>query len=148
MPQKLSIIQKCREITDLWIRRLPLPNINPSIISFLAIPFSLAFIILWDDNQTAAFIFLALTLITDWLDGILAKKHHRESEKGWVIDTVTDRLSEGIIFLKFFNPWFYVFLANIVLSLISYKSKKAILIPLRQVFFLYIIMKYTLHFFN
>ncbi|MFH0952145.1 MAG: CDP-alcohol phosphatidyltransferase family protein [Patescibacteria group bacterium] len=148
MSEKLNVINKIRELSDWWLYRLPWPNINPSIITFLAIPFSIAFILLWDDHRTLSFIFLILTLTADWLDGVIAKKHKRDSRKGWYIDVITDRISEGIIFLKFFHPWFYFFLLNVILTAISAKIKKNFLIVgLRQLLFLYLISLYTFLYF-
>lgn len=148
MPPKIGFVQKAREVCDLWLLRLPMPNVNPSVISYLALPFSLAFILLWDKNELISLIFLIIVLIFDWLDGLVAKKYRRASEKGWLIDVATDRFSEGIIFAYFFHPWFYFFLANIILTLISYKVKRHIFIlPLRHFFFLYLIAYYTFYYF-
>ena len=148
MPPKLGIIRKSREVTDFWILRLPLPNINPDIISYLALPFSLAFVCCWDRYRLISFILFVLTLIIDWLDGLVAKKHNQVSEKGWVIDVVTDRLSEGIIFLRFFQPWFYFYVLNIFLTYLSYKFRKfSLILPLRQFFFLYLVIYYSAYYF-
>ena len=87
-------------------------------------------------------------LLSDWLDGIIARHHHRASEKGWFIDVITDRISEGIIFSIFFWPWFYLFILNILLNFISYFIKKNLTMPLRFAFFIYIIILYTYNYFQ
>ncbi len=148
MPQKIGIVKKFRDVSDLWVLRLPMPNINPSIITLLAIPFSIAFIFLWEDQKAWAIILLFCCLLSDWLDGIIARHHHRASEKGWFIDVITDRISEGIIFSIFFWPWFYLFILNILLNFISYFIKKNLTMPLRFAFFIYIIILYTYNYFQ
>jgi len=148
MLQKLSLVKKIREVTDLWFFRIPFPNINPSIITLLAIPFSIAFIFLWEDHKVAAIVVFFLILLSDWLDGIIARQHKRASKKGWFIDTITDRVSEGIIFLVFFWPWFYLFLLNIILNIFSYFVKRNLILPIRSVFFLYIIILYSYYYFS
>ncbi|MFH1367400.1 MAG: CDP-alcohol phosphatidyltransferase family protein [Patescibacteria group bacterium] len=148
MPPKFELINKSRKVIDLWILRLPLPNINPSLISFLALPFSLAFILLWDKNKLISLILLMIILILDWLDGLVAKKYGRSSERGWLTDVSTDRFSEGIIFLIFITPWFYLFLLNIFLTYFSYKLKKfSLILPLRQLFFIYLVAYHTFYYF-
>jgi phosphatidylglycerophosphate synthase len=148
MPPKIGLIHKAREVCDLWLLRLPIPNINPSLISYLALPVSLAFILLWDKNELLALIMLVIVLILDWLDGLVAKKYKRASEKGWLIDVTTDRLSEGIIFIVFIYPWFYLFLFNIFLTYFSYKLKKfSLILPLRQLFFIYLVVYYSFYYF-
>jgi len=148
MPPKIGFIAKSREVIDFWLLRLPWPNIEPNLISYLALPASLAFILVWPVNKLAALIILMVVLILDWLDGLVAKKFGKASEKGWVIDVVTDRLSEGIIFAYFFHPWFYFFLLNILLTLFSYKFKKfSLILPLRHLFFLYLILFFSFYYF-
>jgi len=148
MAEKLKIIGKSREIIDFWILKLPWPNINPSCITILAIPLSIAFIFSWADNKILAIVILFLVIIFDWLDGVVARKYSRASYKGWLIDTITDRFSEGIIFIFFGGIWFYLFLVNILLNVISGFLKKNLILPLRVAFYLYLIFIYTFSYFS
>ena len=148
MPSKIALVAKARELSDYWLMRLPWPNINPSLITGIAVPLSLVFVFLWDKYPFWAFLALSVSLVTDWLDGIIAKKYHRASEKGWLADVITDRICEGIIFAKFFTPWFYFFLFNILMTFLSYKLKKQMLIlSLRHLFFLYLIAYHSFLYF-
>ena len=148
MPPKIGIIHKSREVIDLWLLRLPWPKVNPNLISYLALPFSLIFILLWDKYELLSFFVLVVVLLLDWIDGLVAKKYHSTSEAGWVVDVTTDRLSEGIIFIHFFHPWFYLFLVNILLTAASYKFKKfSLILPLRHLLFLYLIAYYSFYYF-
>lgn len=148
MPPKLGFIEKSRAVIDFWMLRFPWPKISPNLISYLALPFSLVFIFLWRPFPLLALIILMIVLFLDWLDGLVAKKYHLASEKGWLVDVATDRFSEGIIFAYFFHPWFYFFVANVILTFISYKVKRHIFIlPLRQAFFLYLIVYYSFYYY-
>ncbi|MFA5070666.1 MAG: CDP-alcohol phosphatidyltransferase family protein [Patescibacteria group bacterium] len=148
MPPKIGIIQKARDVIDLWLLRLPWPKVNPNYISYLALPFSLIFILLWDRYKLLSFFVLVFVLILDWMDGLVAKKYQTASEEGWLVDVTTDRLSEGVIFIHFFHPWFYLFLVNLFLTAASFKFKKfSFILPLRHLLFLYLIAYYSFYYF-
>ncbi|MDZ7798549.1 MAG: CDP-alcohol phosphatidyltransferase family protein [Patescibacteria group bacterium] len=148
MAEKLKMVRKLREIIDFWILKLPWPNINPSYITILAIPLSIAFIFSWADHKILAIVILFFVIIFDWLDGVVARKYNRASYKGWLIDTITDRFSEGIIFIFFGGAWFYLFLVNVILNIVSGFFKKNLILPLRLIFYLYLIFVYTYSYFS
>jgi len=54
-----------------------------------------------------------------------------------MVDVVSDRLSEGIIFVPFFVPWFFLFSLNNILAIFSFTRKKHIILPLRHIFIIY-----------
>ena len=141
IPKKISLVRIMRDWLDSRLIKLPWPKVNPSYISFVSLVFSIFFVFIWlyGDKWLAAFIlFLGLTL--DWIDGLVARKYHEASSKGWMIDVLTDRLSEGIIFsyAASFYPWFSLFLINCLLSFLSFKIKRHLIMPLRQLFLVYI----------
>lgn len=137
---KLGIVKKLRAITDYYVLRLPLPRINPNILSGLSIISSLGFILslsLSESSLKLPFAFLIITLLLDWLDGLIAKKHCLASEKGYIVDVASDRLSEAILFIPFFFPWFYLFTINMILTMFSFVRNRHIILPLRLIFAVY-----------
>lgn len=133
---KLKIVEKIREKTDYIFLKLPLPKINPNIISGFSILTSLVFILVLS-YPWLAFIFIIITIMLDWFDGLIAKKHHTVSEQGYMVDLTADRLSEGIMFIPFFMPCFFLFALNNVLTLIGFTKKTHIILPLRHLFLVY-----------
>jgi hypothetical protein len=50
---------------------------------------------------------------------------------------MADRLSEAIVCIPFFVPWFYLFVLNAGLTVLSAVKKKHIVLPVRQVLMLW-----------
>lgn len=90
--------------------------------------------------MSITFAFLILTLLLDWLDGLIAKKHNLVSEKGYIVDVAADRLSEAIIFIPFFYPWFYFFTLNMLLTIAGFIKNRHIILPLRAIFAAYLLL--------
>lgn len=148
-PQRFNFVTKFRQIVDKYPLKLPLLKIDPNFISFLSCIFSLFFLVIWQTDLPQkipiSFTCLIFGAMLDWLDGLIARKHGLASEKGWIIDTVCDRLSEFFIILPFsFFPWFYLLFWNILLSWISWFTKKQITFPLRFIFLIYFLIKFIL----
>lgn len=148
-PQRFHFVAKYREYIDRYPLRLPLLKINPNLISFISVIFSLLFLIIWQSNLPQkipiSFTCLIFGAMLDWLDGLTARKYHLASEKGWIVDTTCDRLSEFFILLSFsFFPWFYLLLWNVLFSWISWFVKKQITFPLRLIFLVYFLIKFVL----
>ncbi len=141
---KLGFVKKVRGLTDRLFLGLPLPKTNPNRISGLSIVTSVLFILSMS-QPVLALTFLLLTLFLDWFDGLIAKKHGLCCEKGYMVDVTSDRLSEGIIFSVFFFPWFPLFALNTVLTLLSFERKKHIIIPLRHIFFIYLLAVFLIY---
>jgi len=116
---------------------LPLPNINPSIFTFLSLVASVGFAFIWSRQPGWAAVLLAVSLLLDWLDGAIAEHFHRASAKGWWIDAIEDRLSEIIILGPFAIIWTYLFALNASLTFVSYKIRVNVTMPLRFTFFFY-----------
>jgi phosphatidylglycerophosphate synthase len=148
-PQRPHILAKFRQYTDYWPSKLPLPKVDPNFISFLSCIFSLFFLIIWQTDFPQkipiSFTCLIFSLMLDWLDGLIARKHKIASEKGWLMDTASDRLSEIFILLSFpFFPWLYLVFWNILLSFISYLTKKQFTMHLRLFFLIYFVFEFLL----
>ena len=85
--------------------------------------------------------FLLVHLFLDGLDGAVARRYHRrtsgrERAHGQLVDVLSDRASEGILFVipPFFWPWFPLFLVNILLGFLTLKYQRALIFPLRHLF--------------
>lgn len=133
--KKFRIIKQIRAVTDYYLLKLPLPKINPNIVSGMTIMTSLGFVFsLSESSPKLPFAFLMLTLLFDSLDGLITRKHNIASEKGYIVDLTSDRISEAILVIPFFFPWFYFFVINMILTLFSFVSNKHIILPLRAIF--------------
>lgn len=99
------------------------------------------FVLFLNYSYLLSAVLLVITILLDWFDGLIAKKFGRESEGGYFVDLVSDRLSEGIIFSVMFFPWFFLFTLNCILSMSAVVKKKHVIIPLRHIFLVfYVIM--------
>lgn len=136
-PDKMTWVQRFRDYVDAPLLQLPLPRINPNIITALSVVLSIVFTFLLT-KPLLALVTLLLVLLLDLLDGLIAHKYHLESEEGYMIDATADRLSEGIMFIPYFIPWFFLFVVNCFLTLWSFKTKRHIVLPLRIAFLVYL----------
>jgi len=140
---KLGIVDKTRKGTDKGLLALPLPKINPNIVSGMSIFTSIAFLLSFQFSKPLAFVFIVLTLLLDWLDGLIARKHNLSSEEGYMVDVTADRISEGIMFILF-PIWFILFAINNMLTMISFTKNRHIILPLRHIFLVYFIIIFLL----
>lgn len=136
--RKLGLVNKLRDNLDRIGLALPLPNVHPNVISGISIITSFAFLASFGFSVILSLLFLILTLLLDWFDGLVAKKFFRTSEEGYLADITSDRLSEGIMFVIFF-PWFCLFVLNCALSLMSVARRKHVILPLRHLFVIYLL---------
>jgi phosphatidylglycerophosphate synthase len=133
-------VNSLRRGTDRIGLALPLPNVNPNVVSGLSIVTSMLFVVSFPFFSFAAVVFLFMTILLDWFDGLIAKKFRRMSEEGYIVDVTSDRLSEGIIFSAVFFPWFFLFVLNCLLTIRSVAKKRHIVLPLRHLFLIYLIL--------
>jgi hypothetical protein len=137
---KMGFVRKFRSVTDGLFLKLPLPDVKPSSISGLSVMASVAFALVFRHSPAWAAALLAIIILLDWLDGLVAKKHGRCSEEGYMADVAADRISEGIIFVQAFNPWFILFAINCLLSYASFAKSRHVILPLRHLFFIYLVL--------
>lgn len=142
-PVRLRFVKKTKEFLDSIFLKLPLPKVNPNAVSGLSIVTSIFFVLALD-YPFLAFAIMLITFLLDGLDGLVARKYKLASEKGYMVDVFSDRLSEGIIFTPFFVPWFYLFTLNAILTVLGYARGKHRLIPLRPFFMLYFFFFYVI----
>jgi phosphatidylglycerophosphate synthase len=131
---KSEYVKKLRAITDSIPLQLPLPRVNPSLVSALSIVTSLAFILVLKYSPVVAWSLVVITLLLDWLDGLIAKKYELCSREGYLVDLIADRISEAILFIPYLVPWFCLFILNSILTLFGIAKRKQIILPLRAAF--------------
>lgn len=133
-PQKTRFAKALRKPFDEFAIKLPLPKINPNIISILSIITSLiAAGFLVNDYFGYFVLFVFITLILDWMDGLVARKHKVPHKHGFVYDVVSDRISELILFSVIY-PWVLILVfINCFLTLNSFRTGKYWAMPLRQI---------------
>ena len=131
---KSEYVKKLRAIIDSVGLQLPLLRINPSLVSALSIVTSLAFILVLKHSPVVAWSLVVITLLLDWLDGLIAKKYELCSREGYLVDLIADRISEAILFIPYLMPWFCLFILNSILTLFGIAKRKQIILPLRAAF--------------
>jgi len=131
---KSEYVKKLRAITDSIPLQLPLPRVNPSLVSALSIVTSLAFILVLKHSPVVAWSLVVITLLLDWLDGLIAKKYELCSREGYLVDLIADRISEAILFIPYLMPWFCLFILNSILTLFGIAKRKQFILPLRAAF--------------
>lgn len=136
--------QEQRERLRAFFLSFPLPNVNPDVLSMSSVGMAILFVYaLSRHDLLVAWIFLVVHLTLDGLDGAVAERFHVRKTKaqhrhGQIVDLTADRISEGIIFAwpPLFLFWFPLFLVNTVLACVQYRSQRALVLPLRQIFFI------------
>jgi hypothetical protein len=137
---KAAVVRALRERADRLLLRLPLPRMNPSYLSGASLVATLLFLAVLRHSSVAALVLLVIIVLLDWLDGITAQKHELCSEQGYMIDLAADRISEGLLFIPFFVPWFYLFVLNTLLTVVSFVRQKHTILSLRQAFLIYFVV--------
>lgn len=95
-------------------------HLKPNFYTLLSIPFALiTFYFLVNERIIIAVLFFLITSFLDWIDGALARYENLATKFGAYLDTVVDRIVEGILLLgilflplpKILMPsYFWVFL--------------------------------------
>lgn len=145
IPSRVKINQRFRSFIDPIIGSLPLPRFNVDYITASSLLMSIIFVFLFDRYFSLAIVILFLMLFLDGLDGVLSRKFYPKqsnSIEGWLKDHVADRLAHGIIAIKFFTPFFYLFIIDLILIFFSIKIKKQYVIPYHFVFLIYFLFLY------
>lgn len=133
-------MQRFRTYIDSFVIEAPLPNINPDIISVLSV-FMMVVAFLYPDNIWWVFVFVAMSLLMDWLDGVVARKFKRTSRRGYWVDVICDRLSE--LMLAIFSPllWVPLFSINVIMTFVNMKTKVHLILPLRAAFLVFLLFR-------
>lgn len=143
IPTRSKLAGIYRKILSTWEKGLVLPIRNPSFYQVVAIFLSILLMFLGYKPVVVVLVFLIL--LSDWFDGAVARSQGVASLKGWMIDVVVDRISEGFMFIPLLDTFvgklfFFSYLVNIGFSFYSVKTGKHILLPLRFVYLVYLIV--------
>lgn len=95
------------EVSD---RVLTIPNLL-SVLRLVLIPV-FVWVALGPEEDQWAFVILAVSAVTDWLDGVVARRYHLVSRVGQLLDPVADRLFVAstiiVLALRDIVPWWLV----------------------------------------
>ena len=142
-PSRFRISLIFKQIIDKILNRFPFfKRFNKNNISGLSLVCSLVFYLLISRRMmiwSSAVLFLVLFL--DVLDGSVARvKGQASSEEGWIVDVSVDRISEALISLALSRVYILLVISNIGLVFYSYKNKKHVILPLRQLLLLILLV--------
>lgn len=142
IPKRIEIAKLYRKFLKPLERFLIFPVKDPNFYQVLSLSISVLFLFI--ENLYTRAVLVALVMFLDWLDGAVARRYKLANRKGWLTDVVVDRVSEGFIFasILFSIPgkiFFTLYLINITLSMCSIKSEKHLILPLRFLYFIYLI---------
>ena len=140
-PIKYDWMIKFRRWLDGFVMEgVPLPNINPDIISAMSV-FTAAVAFMYRGNLAWIFIFLLVSLLLDWIDGVVARKYNRVSRHGYWVDMICDRLVE--LMIAIYSPmfWLPMFSINFILTFVNLKTKVHLMLPIRAAFLLFLLFK-------
>lgn len=134
IPRRPPVASLYRALLTALENRMVLPRINPSYYHLLAILLSVLFLYARTPWQKIAL--LGVVLTADWLDGATAKRYGEMHKAGYVIDTVTDRVSEAFIFSAetgtlLGQAFFLLWMINTALTFYSVYSNRHAALPLR-----------------
>jgi phosphatidylglycerophosphate synthase len=144
IPKRRSIALPYRSVLAFLESRAFLPDINLSIYHLAGFALSVAF--LYATSPRVKILIILLILIADWLDGATARRFNKGSRSGYVLDVVTDRVSEGLIFsgeagTSIGKILYLLWIANLILAFYSFRSNKHTSLPLRFIFVLVLVFQ-------
>jgi len=142
VPNRRSLAFLYRTLLTFGEKHVFLPDINPSYYHTFGITLSLLYLFVHSPWPKVGII--VLVLLADWFDGATIRRHSQESRAGYIIDVVTDRVSEAFIFsaeadTPFGQVFFLLWLINLALSFYSVHSNKHTSLPLRFAYILILI---------
>ncbi len=134
VPGRRSVAVPYRSVLAVLEKRLVLPDISPSFYHLAGLVLSVAF--LYTAGRGIKILIILLILIADWLDGATARRFNKCSRSGYILDVVTDRVSEGLIFsteagAAIGKLFYLLWLANLVLAFYVLRINKHTSLPLR-----------------
>ena len=144
IPGRRSVALPYRSLLTILEKRLILPDINPSYYHALGIALSVLYLYTWTPWQRV--VLIVAIILADWLDGATARRYKRGSRAGYIVDVVTDRVSEGFIFAAVAETavgriFFLLWLVNLALAFYSVSSNKHTSLPLRFVYLVALIAR-------
>lgn len=144
IPSRRSVASPYRSLLAILEKRLFVPDINPSYYHTLGLALSVLY--LYTRTPWLKVAIVVLVLWADWLDGATARRYNRGSRAGYIIDVVTDRVSEAFIFSAESDTtigqiFFLLWLLNLIFAFYSVHSNKHSSLPLRFVYLVILIIR-------
>lgn len=132
-------VEGVRRFVDDQVRRFDIPKLDPNKVSGGSLVLSLFVPLGFLFYDFLGIFILFLVLCFDYLDGFIAREYGLDSEEGYMVDVVVDRVSEGVIFMVSVFPWFILFSVNNLLALRSFRKDEHFILPLRHVYLVYML---------
>lgn len=134
IPHRRAVALPYRSVLTYLENHIYLPDINPSYYHVFALCVSV--LVLYLHTTWLKVLVLALILVADWADGATARRYNKCRRAGYMIDVITDRASEGLIFAAgagtTLGQVFYVlWLINLGLAYYSIRTNRHTSLPLR-----------------
>ena len=134
VPGRRVLALPYRALLTFLEKRIFLPDINPSYYHALGLALSVFY--LYTRTAWLSIVVIVLILWADWIDGATARRYNRGSRAGYMVDVVTDRVSEAFIFAAAAETvvgqiFFVLWLVNLALAFYSVASNKHTSLPLR-----------------
>ena len=143
-PSRFRVSLIFKQIIDKILNRFPFfKRFNKNNISGLSLVCSLVFYLLISKRMMMIWCIavLILVLFLDVLDGSVARvKGQASSEEGWIVDVSVDRMSEALMSLALSRVYILLVISNIGLVFYSYKNKRHVILPLRQLLLLFLLV--------
>lgn len=96
-----GIVKGWLTLSFIFVRPLALARISPHFLTIAGLLFG---VLTWrQDSDIWALVFLALSLLSDGLDGSLAIMRNRQSQRGAALDSIVDRITEVFWALTFYR---------------------------------------------
>jgi phosphatidylglycerophosphate synthase len=143
IPQRSKLAKIYRYFLDKYEPKLVFPVKDPNFYQVLSVLLSAIF--LFKPQPIVGITLLIIILLSDWMDGAVARRYKLTSREGWMIDVTVDRISEFLIFVAYLgtlvgNIFFAMYLFNIMTSYYSVKSGKHFLLATRFFYLVYLII--------
>lgn len=143
IPKRTAIAKIYRNVLDKYEDRLVFPVKDPNFYQIVSVLLSIVF--LFKPGVLLAIILLVIILISDWMDGAVARKYNLVGRSGWMIDVAIDRISEGLILAVYLGTlmgkiFFGMYLINLIFSFYSVKSGKHIILAVRFFYLVYLLL--------
>jgi phosphatidylglycerophosphate synthase len=144
IPRRSVVATPYRTLLATLEKQIALPEVSPSYYHVLGLGLSLLY--LYAQTPAQRIWLIVLILIADWLDGATARRYGRGSRAGYLIDLLTDRISEAFIFAAASGTllgqiFFLLWIVNVALAFYSVRSNKHTALPIRFAFLLILIIR-------
>lgn len=144
IPRRPRVATPYRTLLSSLEKRVALPNVNPSYYHVLALGLSVLY--LYASTPAQKIWPIVVILIVDWLDGATARRHKQGSRAGYLIDLLTDRISEAFIFTAeagtlLGQTFFLLWMINVALAFYSVRSNRHTALPLRFAFLVILLIQ-------